>query len=145
METGLLHLHGFLPWAVLLLLLAVIGKSFAGWFGGSNYTKGDRTLTTVTIIATHLQVVLGVVLYFMRQVPIISEGGMGSVMKEAPLRLMALEHPVTMLLAAVLITIGSSKAKRATEDKAKFKTQAIFMTIGLVLILSRFPWDRFLG
>jgi len=45
-----------------------------------------------------------------------------------------------MLTAIVIITIGSAKAKRKTMDKDKFKTMAIWFTIGLVIILTSVPW-----
>jgi hypothetical protein len=55
-------------------------------------------------------------------------------------RLFALEHPLTMVLGIVLITIGYSKAKRTADDRTKFKLIAWCYGIGLVLILSRIPW-----
>ena len=61
-------------------------------------------------------------------------------MKDSTLRLYALEHPLINIIAIVLITIGWSKHKKATDSKSKFKKFAIFYTLGLVLILSRLPW-----
>lgn len=43
-------------------------------------------------------------------------------MKNAVSRLYGLEHPLMMLIAIALITIGYSKAKRAIEDRLKFKS-----------------------
>ena len=67
---------------------------------------------------------------------------MGDVMKDAMLRLFAVEHPLIMIIAVVLITIGYSKHKKKEEAKAKFKTLSIFYTIALLLILSRIPWGN---
>ena len=68
----------------------------------------------------------------------------GGVMKEKSLRLLAVEHPVMMILAIVFITIGWSKHKKKTTDSAKFKTFAIFYGIGLLLMLSKIPWNNWL-
>ena len=69
----------------------------------------------------------------------------GEVMKIAESRFVVIEHPIMMILAIVLITIGWSKHKKKTEDKAKFKTFAIFYGIALVLIAARIPWGNWLG
>ena len=64
------------------------------------------------------------------------------VMGDAAIRLLAIEHPVMMILATIFITIGWSKHKKKTEDDKKFKTFAIFYGIGLLLILSKIPWNQ---
>ena len=68
----------------------------------------------------------------------------GEVMKEKSLRLLAVEHPVTMILAIVFITIGWSKHKKKTTGSAKFKIFVIFYGIGLLLMLSKIPWNNWL-
>ena len=67
--------------------------------------------------------------------------GLGD-MKDAGVRLLALEHPLTMIIAIVLITIGWSKHKKQVKSQAKFKIFAIFYGIALLLILSRIPWSN---
>ncbi len=142
MYNGLLHLHSFLRWVVLAVLIIVIVKSFVGWLGKKTYTKGDKTLSLVTVSATHLQIVIGLVLYFVSPLIAMAMEDFGGAMGNAQLRFFAVEHAAIMLIAGVLLTIGSAKAKRAADDIGKFKTQAIWFTITLVLILSRIPWDR---
>ena len=63
---------------------------------------------------------------------------------DASNRLLAVEHPVIMILAIVFITIGWSKHKKKIEDTAKFKTFAIFYGLALLLVLSRIPWNNWL-
>ena len=57
------------------------------------------------------------------------------------LRFFAVEHTSIMLLAIILITIGSFKSKRIDDERKKYKTQIIYFTIGLVLILVSIPWN----
>jgi hypothetical protein len=46
-----------------------------------------------------------------------------------------------MLTAIVLITLGSAKAKRKATGLEKFRTTAIWLSIGLLLILLSIPWS----
>ena len=70
----------------------------------------------------------------------IKSSGMGTVMKDSLLRFSSVEHPLIMIIAVILITIGFSKHKKKETGNAKFKTIAIFYAIALILILSRIPW-----
>ena len=132
--NAFVHAHSGLRWVVLALLLIAIVNGFLKSSKGT-FTSKDKLFAVMALAFTHIQVVIGFVLYFWKgQYKLFSE------MSDATSRLYALEHPLTMLLGTVAITIGYSKSKRKTEDKAKFKTIAIWYTIGLVLILSRIPW-----
>ena len=55
-------------------------------------------------------------------------------------RLLAVEHPLMMIIAIVFITIGWSKHKKKDTDTGKFKTIAIFYSLALLFVLSRIPW-----
>ena len=46
----------------------------------------------------------------------------------------------SVLIAIVFITIGSAKAKRISNDIKKFKTTAVWFTLGLIIILISIPW-----
>jgi hypothetical protein len=61
-------------------------------------------------------------------------------MKEPLVRFFTVEHTLGMLIAAVLLTIGSAKAKRASSDEKKFKTIAWMFGISLLLVLACIPW-----
>jgi membrane protein DedA with SNARE-associated domain len=64
-------------------------------------------------------------------------------MGDSALRFKALEHPLTMLIAIVLITIGYSKAKRAQTESKAYKALFGFWLAGLLLILLRLPYDAY--
>ena len=42
MQTGLVHLHSFLRWVIIILLLVSIFKSYTGWKSGRKFTDGDK-------------------------------------------------------------------------------------------------------
>lgn len=142
MYTGLQHLHSYLAYIVLLVLAVALVHAVLGLVGKRPFLPISRKLTLFGLIFTHLQFVLGLILYFIS--PLGMSNLSGATMKISEQRLMALEHPLMMLVAIVLITIGYSKAKRATVDSHKFKLIAIFYGIGLLLILSRVPWAQWL-
>lgn len=134
MESILKHAHSGMRWFALALLIYAIVNAIMKKKSGK-YTDNDKLVSILTLSLVHLQVVIGLVLYFM-------QGRLNglSEMSEKVTRLYSLEHPLMMLIAAVLITIGHSKAKKATEDAKKFKTTYVFFGLGLILILSRIPW-----
>jgi cytochrome b561 len=51
-----------------------------------------------------------------------------------------MEHSLMMVIAIIVITIGSAKAKRKLTDREKFKTMALWFSAGLLIILSSVPW-----
>lgn len=130
--------HSYL--ATILLLVLIIASVYAliGWFRGSSFSNNSKRILLAGLIASHLQLVIGFVIYFIS--PLGVSNFSGEIMKNSIGRLYVLEHPLMMLIGIVLITIGYSKSKRATSDKSKFKFAGIFYTIGLILILSRIPW-----
>jgi hypothetical protein len=126
-------------WAYLALLALIIAvvNSLLGMNSKKEFTSKDRKIALFALIGTHTQLLIGFILYF------VSPLGLAviSQMKDATLRLTAVEHPLINIIAIVFITIGWSKHKKATLNDAKFKSIAVFYGIGLVLILSRIPWS----
>ncbi|MFB9862287.1 hypothetical protein EFA69_13325 [Rufibacter immobilis] len=143
MYTGLQHAHSALAYLVLIGVAISLLAASAGLFGGSTFTDKNRKLSLLGLIPTHLQWVLGLILYFVS--PLGMSNASGDAMKDATSRLYFLEHPLMMVLAVVLITIGYSKAKRQMGTTSGFKTIAIFYGLGLLLILSRIPWISWPG
>jgi NADH:ubiquinone oxidoreductase subunit 2 (subunit N) len=125
-------------WAYLALLLLVVAvvNSVIGVISKKEFTAKDRKIALFGLIATHIQLVVGLILYFVSPLGKASFGQMS----DASLRLTSLEHPLVNIIAIVLITIGWSKHKNATTNEAKFKSITLFYGLGLVLILSRIPW-----
>lgn len=140
MYTGLQHLHSYFAYLVLLVLAVAFVHAVLGLVGKRPFLPISRKLALFGLIFTHLQFVFGLILYFVS--PLGMSNLSGATMKISEQRLLALEHPLMMLIAIALITIGHSKAKRATADSQKFKLIAVFYGIGLVLILGRLPWAQ---
>lgn len=142
MYTGLLHLHHWMPFLWLLLILVVLVQNFLVWKSDREFTASLKRQNTMTIVLTHIQVTVGLVMLIGFNMDMFSD--MGTLMGDAAMRFKYVEHPTTMLLGAVLITIGNAKSKRQEAAKSKAKTVVIWFGIGLLLIASRFPWEAFL-
>lgn len=131
MLKGLVHAHSGLRWVVLGLLLYVIYNAYRVWKSGEGYSAKDLKMNTYAVVATHFQIILGVVLYFMSPRVTFAEGWM----KNAVSRFFGMEHMVMMLLAAILITIGSVRAKKVGAKSAFW-----FFLIALLVLLAGIPW-----
>jgi len=142
MYTAIQHLHSY--WAYLVLLIVVLAtfNAIVKLAGKKPFVAHDFRISLFALIVMHLQLLIGLVLYFVSPYfSAFSDQGMGNIMKNETLRLYLIEHPTTMILAIVFITIGYSKHKKKLSSSKKFKTLSIFYTIALLLLLSRIPWQ----
>ena len=128
--------HSGWAYLVLIALFIAILNSIIGMNAKKEFGPKDRRFALLALIATHLQLVFGLILYLVSPLGLASFGQMS----DSALRLTSLEHPLVNLIAIALITVGWSKHKKAEENHAKFKAIAIFYGSGLLLILSRIPW-----
>lgn len=136
MYEGLLHAHSGLRWIVLVLIVWALFKAVTGWSGKKEYQKSDRLAALFALIFTHIQLLIGLALYFIS--PKVSfESG---VMESQVLRFFTVEHMSMMIIAIALITIGFSTAKRMSDSIAKHKRIAIMYGIGLLVIIASIPW-----
>lgn len=140
MYSILLPIHSGLRYLVLFFLIFAVVKPFAGWLGNRPFSNGDRKIALFALIFTHIQVLIGLILYFMSPTVTQALGDMGSAMKDGDLRFWAVEHIAGMLLAAILITIGYSKAKKKLNTVSGNKTIAILFLISLLVIFMMIPW-----
>ena len=139
-------LHSLLAYAVLILLAVATLNAISGLMKGRAFSTRDFKLSLWALIATHSQVVLGLVLYFISPLGMKSFSSNGAqVMKDATLRLFAVEHISVMLIAAVILTVGYSKQKRTEDSAVKFKRISLFYGLALLLVLSRIPWAQWLA
>lgn len=135
-----LQAHSGWAYIVLILLVIAVINAVIGLSSKKPFTVNDRRISLMALISAHIQLVFGLLLYFVSPNGLekIQTLGMGNM--TAFDRLLALEHPLINIIAIVLITVGWSKHKKAAEDK-KFKSIAVFYALGLIFLLSRVPWE----
>lgn len=135
------NLHSYWAYLVLFTVLLAVINAFAGLASKKEYSAKAFRIALFTLIVTHIQFLIALILYFVS--PMFDMWGEmgGEVMKSSSVRLYLVEHPLVNIIAVALITIGYSKHKKKLTSAPKFKTIAIFYTIALLLLLSRIPWD----
>jgi hypothetical protein len=128
----------------LLALILVIFWSLVGALSGREFQEKDRKIALVAFILCHIQLLVGLILYFVSPLGFSLLSG-GGAMADATARLTALEHPLINILAIVLVSLGFIRAKKLESSKAKFRSIYMMYAVGLLLILSRIPWASWLG
>jgi hypothetical protein len=137
MYTILQKFHSGWAYIALLVLIVAVINAIIGMSSKKEFTAKDRKIALFGLIGIHVQLLIGLILYFVSPLGMDSFGQMS----DKALRLTSLEHPLINVIAITLITIGWSKHKKATTSESKFKGFTIFYGLGLVLILSRIPWS----
>lgn len=142
MYSTVYFIHSWWAYLVVLVLVIATINSLVGYFSNKEYGANDFRIALFTLIVSHIQLLIGIVLYFVAPYfQAFSETGMGGVMKDPTLRLYLVEHPLMMVLAVVFVTVGYSKHKKKLTSKPKFKLLSIFYTLALLFVLSRIPWN----
>jgi hypothetical protein len=136
----LLIAHSYIRWFVLISLITAIYRSYKGYFLNLEFSKTDNSIRHWAATIAHIQLLIGVILY--TQSPIIKYfwGNFKETSQYLEFNFFGLIHLILMLIALVVITIGSAMAKRKQGDKEKFKTMLIWFSVGLLLIFIAIPW-----
>jgi heme A synthase len=136
-------IHSYWAYLVLFVLVIATFNALIKFFGDKEFDAKDFRISLFALITMHIQLLIGIVLFFLKDYfsTIEQVGGMGEVMKNSDLRNLIVEHPTTMIIAVALVTIGYSKHKKKLVSKPKFKMLAIFYTLALILVLAKIPWN----
>lgn len=141
MYSALLHTHNLLRWVVLILGVLTIVKAAQGLSGARAYAA-TRRFTAMFMGSLHLQLLLGLLLYMNSPAVKAAMRDMEATMADSALRFIVAEHPVLMVVAAILMTVGSIIAKNAANDAAKHRKALIFAGITMAIVLYGIPWSR---
>lgn len=136
----MLHLHSFLRWVILILLLVAVYKSFTD--RNKAFTTGHRKMGLFLMICADVMLLIGIYQWVAGPwgLKSIRLNGMSNVMKNGPLRFFAVEHFIGMLIAISLIHVGYSFAKKNIPDSVKHKRALVFYGLALLIILIFIPW-----
>lgn len=142
MYNGLLHLHNLMRWVILVLLVIAIIKAFVGMSSNKPFTSGDKKVGLFLMISAHLTLLIGLYQWLAGRYGILTTSlpqGV-SLMKDAFYRFYWIEHPVGMILAVALITIGRGQSKKNILDVIKHKRTFWYYLIALIIIIGTVPW-----
>ena len=118
--------HSGWRYLVIILLLVAFINALMGYLGKKPYTEGNRKLNVFALISAHIQLLMGLALYFIMGVYKYDSS-------TAIARYWKMEHISMMIIAIVLITVGNSRSKKV--DSALMKHKTIFIYFGFALVL----------
>lgn len=121
--------HSGWRYVVFALLVIALINAITGWLGKKNYTEGNRRLNVFTLISTHIQLLLGLALYFISP---LTKGAMSDPFA----RYWKVEHISMMILAVILITVGNAKSKKVQDAVAKHRAIAIFFGLAFIFVVA---------
>jgi ABC-type spermidine/putrescine transport system permease subunit II len=134
MYVGLKHFHSSLPYLLFVAVLVVLALSYVGIFNQTAFDGKRKKSVLFAMILFHLQWTVGLILYFVS--PLVKN--IGDAMSDSTDRLYALEHPIMMTIALVLVTIARSKSKK-TDDSSMNRTVFIFFILALACMIFCLP------
>jgi hypothetical protein len=132
--------HSGMRWVALLLILIAIINAARSLSSGK-YEKKDKMINLFAMISMHIQLLIGLGLYFISSKVNFGEGWMSSDTAGGLYRFYGLEHVIGMVIAILLITMGRSKAeKKLKGSRDKHRRILLSYTLGLIIILISIPW-----
>lgn len=142
MYNGLLHAHSGFRYIVLLMLVVALFTALKGR-KNNTFTEGDKKIYLFTMISLHIQLLIGLVVYFLNM------AGKGNgqwvsfdsgFMADAIQRFYTMEHPLLMFLAIMIFTIGRKKAMRLDSPAAGQTRMLLLLLIVIGSIIFGVPW-----
>ncbi|MBQ4912843.1 hypothetical protein J8L85_00240 [Maribacter sp. MMG018] len=140
MYSTVLILHSIFRWLVLLSLVYAIFRAGRGYFTKSSFSFWDNKVRHWTATIAHVQLILGMLVYMKSPLVQYYFANFKTSISNWDLTFFGLFHFTLMVVAIVLITIGSAKAKRKATDLEKFKTILLWFSIALTIIFIAIPW-----
>lgn len=144
MYTTVRSVHYILMVLNLVIIIFTIGKFFLQKRNEIPFDKAQNVTTLVATILAHTQLLVGFTLLYLSPLSAYYSD-MGGAMKDSYIRMMIVEHPMTMLLGVIAITVGRARMKKQTTDAKKYSTIITFYVIALLLFMSRIPWSNLHG
>ncbi len=129
----LIHAHSGIRYLIILLIALTIAYGLYLIFTKKAYDSVFKKLTTLTMSITHIQFIIGIVVYFMSPKVMLSD--MSVAMKNPSIRFFTVEHAFMMVIAIVLLTIGHVRSKRSQ----KITPALSLFVFAFILILAAIP------
>ncbi|MCA1650625.1 MAG: hypothetical protein LC753_10200, partial [Acidobacteria bacterium] len=128
MYSGVLLVHSWLRWAVLIVGVVAVVRALGGWTGRRPWLPADDRASYWFAMLLDLQMLLGLLLYFALS-PFTRQAmaDFGAAMQNSGLRFWAVEHVLGMVIGITLAHVGRARVKKATDTVRKHKLSAIFL------------------
>ena len=138
-------IHSYFAYLVIVLLALSTIRFLVRYALSKEYTPTDFRLALITFIVSHTQLLIGLFLYFISdKLSLWYELSFNEIINSPINRLYLIEHPIVNIIAIVFITRGYGLHKKKRVSSSKFKAISFNYLFGLVLLLSRIPWDKWI-
>lgn len=136
----MLFLHSLMRWLVLVSLVYAVYRAYTGYRSNAPFSKTDDAVRHWTATIAHIQLLTGILVY--TQSPIIKYfwRNFGEAIHQQDTTFFGLVHISLMIIAIVILTIGSALTKRRHTDKEKFLTMLCWFLLALIIIFIAIPW-----
>ena len=133
MQQGINHLHSFLRYIAVFMILWTIIHAFMNR-KKTNASASKWSMMSMMIL--HTQLILGLALWFMKFFELKGKPEMS-----LPDNLFfIMEHSTMMLLSIALITFGQMKGKRTEDINKRYNTIFWYFLIGFLIMMVSIPW-----
>ncbi len=140
MYQTLLLLHSIFRWLVLGSLLYSIYLAYSGYKHKTVFSEKVNALRHWTATIAHIQLVLGMILYFTSPVTGYFFAHFKEAVQDPDSLFFGMLHSSMMLGAVVVLTVGSALTRRRVSDQEKYRTMLYWFSIALLLMLVAIPW-----
>ncbi len=140
MYSGVLLVHSWLRWAVLVAGLLAVLRAIAGASSRRAWNAADDRAGLWFTLTLDIQVVIGLWLYFvLSPFTTAALADFSAAMRNPGLRFFAVEHAVGMIIGLALAHVGRVRIRKAPVPR-RHLIAAIFFGLALVAILASIPW-----
>jgi hypothetical protein len=133
-------LHNLNRGLIVLAAAHALFVSYRGWLGRGEWTAGSAAAGRRFVTLLHLQLVLGIALWLLSPLVGTARQDIALALSNRDQRFFGLEHPVQMVSAIVIATIGAVQARKAAPPALRFRRAALWHTAAILLILAAIPW-----
>ena len=128
------NIHHYVGMITLVFILLLTVVSFIYYLQERTMTGQVKKISLITLIFTHTQIIIGLVLFFSS--PIFQSSSIKDIMGIGSIRRNYVEHPFSMIIAGILITIINARIKKLP----KISVWTLLMSaISLALVIGMIP------
>src|SRR5262245_20837340 len=141
MHEIVLILHSYIRLRALGGGLLVLCVSAAAWWGKRPWTRTHASILKIWVAAFDAQVLLGLSLYLWLSPTAIAARRAGlAAIKSSIVRFWLMEHAVTMIIAAIVLHLGTVWVRRVQPETARHRRLFAIAIATLVLVMGAVPW-----
>jgi hypothetical protein len=133
--------HSWIRWAVLVLLVIVVIRSWRGRTGFGPWSAVDERLHVALVSVVDLQFLVGLWLYLGAS-PFAQAflADVGANVHNRTLRFFGLEHVTMMIAAIAFVHVGRARSKRAADPLQRHRRVFAWTMAALIFVLASIPW-----